>query len=132
MKMKITRVCKNPVKFISGWPGLFAGLEVLNQVRPVVLEADPGPSGPVNERYRNSGLLAGFRVAKKKSKKSFFQKKFLKIFFSNFFGMILAIIVAMKINCCYHNQHVCIEGIVLSVYISFIANRATLRATDLI
>ena len=96
--MKITRVCKNPVKFIFGWPSLFAGLEVLNQVRPVVLEADPGPSGPVNERYRNSGLLAGFRVAKKKSKKSFFQKKFLKIFFSNFFGMILAIIVAMKLT----------------------------------
>ena len=49
MKMKITRVCKNPVKFISGWPGLFAGLEMLNPVRPVVLEADPGPSGPVND-----------------------------------------------------------------------------------
>ena len=48
--MVASRVCKNPVKFISGWPGLFAGLEMLNPVRPVVLEADPGPSSPVNDQ----------------------------------------------------------------------------------
>ena len=48
-----TRVCKNLVKFTSGWPGLFAGLEILHPVRPVVLEADHGLSGPVNDR---SGL----------------------------------------------------------------------------
>ena len=81
-----SRVCKNPVKFISGWPGLFAGLEMLNPVRPVVLEADPGPSGPVNDRipeFRSSG---GFSGGKEKVRKIFFFKdKFLKIFFSKFF-----------------------------------------------
>ena len=38
-------------------------------VRPVVLEVDPGPSGPVNDRipeFRSSG---GFSGGKKKSKK---------------------------------------------------------------
>ena len=72
-----TKVCKNPVKFISDWPGLFAGLEMLYPVRLVVLEADPGPSGPVNDRipeFRSSG---GFSDGKEKVKKIFFfQKKF--------------------------------------------------------
>ena len=79
------RECKNPVKFISGWPGLFAGLEMLNPVRPVVLEADPGPSGPVNDRipeFRSSG---GFSGGKEKVKKIFFTKKNFQSFFSNFF-----------------------------------------------
>ena len=55
-------MCKNPVKFISGWPGLFSGLEILNPVRPVDLEANPGPSGPVNDRipeFRSSGGFSG-------------------------------------------------------------------------
>ena len=57
-----SRVCKNPVKFISGWPGLFAGLEMLNPVRPVVLEVEPGLSGQVNDRipeFRSSGGFSG-------------------------------------------------------------------------
>ena len=82
MKMKITRVCKNPVKFISGWPSLFAGLEMLNPVHPMVLEADPGPSGTVNDRipeFRSSG---GFSGDKEKVKKNlFFKEKFSKIFY---------------------------------------------------
>ena len=60
------RVSKNPVEFISGWPGLFAGLQMLYPVRPVVLEDGPGPSGPVNDRipeFRSSG---GFSGGKKK------------------------------------------------------------------
>ena len=72
-------MCKNPVKFISGWPGLFAGLEMLNPVRPVVLEADPGPSGPVNDRipeFRSSG---GFSGGKEKVKK--IEENFLGDFF---------------------------------------------------
>ena len=54
-------MCKNLVKFISGWPGIFAGLEMLNPVHPVVLEADPGPSGPVSDRipeFRSSGRFS--------------------------------------------------------------------------
>ena len=81
-----TRVCTNPVKFISGWPGLFAGLEMLNPVRLVVLEADPGPSGPVNDRipeFRSSG---GFSGGKEKVKKNlFFLKKKFRRFFIKFF-----------------------------------------------
>ena len=75
------RVCKNPVKFISGWPGLFAGLEMLNPVRPVVLEANPAPSGPVNDQLPESGLPAGFPVAKKKSENIFFKKTFRRFFY---------------------------------------------------
>ena len=87
MKMKITRVCKNPVKFISGWPGLFAGLEVLNQVRPVVLEADPGPSGPVNDQIPEFWSSGGFSGGKEKVKKFIFSKKnFLRFFFKFFFN----------------------------------------------
>ena len=75
-----------------------------NPVRPVVLEADPGPSSPVNDRipkFRSSGEFSG---GKEKVKKSFFLKKhFRRFFFSNFFCMICAIIVAMKIKCCYPN-----------------------------
>ena len=65
-------MCKNPVKFISSWSGLLAGLEILHPVRPVVLEVNPGPSGPVNDRipeFRSSG---GFSGGKEKVKKSFF------------------------------------------------------------
>ena len=78
------RVCKNPVKFISGWPGLFSGLEILNPVRPVDLEANPGPSGPVNDRipeFRSSG---GFSGGKEKVEKTFFQRKIFEDFFFNF------------------------------------------------
>ena len=53
------RVCKNPVKFISGWLGQFSGFEMLNPVRPVVLEADPGPSGPVNDLRSWGGFSGG-------------------------------------------------------------------------
>ena len=52
---------------------------MLNPVRPVVLEADPGPSGPVNDRipeFRSSG---GFSGGKEKVK-----KKFHSIFFTFF------------------------------------------------
>ena len=97
MKMKITRVCKNPVKFISGWPGLFAGLEVLNQVRPVVLEADPGPSGPVNDQipeFRSSG---GFSGGKEEVQKCFFQRKIFEDFLLNSF------LCAMSYNYRYEN-----------------------------
>ena len=69
----LIRVCKNPVKFISGWPGLFAGLEMLNAVHPVVLEANLGPFGPVNDRipeFRSSGGFSGGK--EKVKKKSFF------------------------------------------------------------
>jgi len=31
---------QKPVGFISGWPGLYAGLEIQNLVCPVVLEVD--------------------------------------------------------------------------------------------
>ena len=54
------------MKFISGWPGLFAGLEMLDPVRPVVLEADPGPSGPVNDRIPDIRSSGGFSGGKKK------------------------------------------------------------------
>ena len=80
----VVRVFKNPVKFISGWPGLFSGLEILNPVRPVDLEANPGPSGPVNDRipeFRSSG---GFSGGKEKVKKTFFQRKIFEDFFFNF------------------------------------------------
>ena len=78
-------MCKNRVKFISGWPGLFAGLEMLDPVRPVLFEADPGPSGPVNDRipeFRSSG---GFSGGKEKVEKTFFQRKIFEDFFFNFF-----------------------------------------------
>ena len=79
--IKKSKVCKNPVKFISGWPGLFAGLEMLNLVRPVVLETDPGPSDPVNDQilvFRSSG---GFSGGKEKVRKIlFFKETFSKIF----------------------------------------------------
>ena len=74
-------MCKNLVKFISGWPGLFVGLEMLNPVRLVVLEAESGPSSPVNDRileFRSSG---GFSGGKGKVKNPFFQKANFKIFF---------------------------------------------------
>ena len=58
------------MKFISGWPGLFSGLEMLNPVRPVVLEADPGPSGPVNDRIPDIRSSGGFFGGKKKVEKS--------------------------------------------------------------
>ena len=90
-------MCKNPVKFISGWPGLFTGLEMLDPVRPVVLEADPGPSGPVNDRipeFRSSG---GFSGGKEKVRKIFFfKKKISKIFFQKFLNDI-------SCNCSYEN-----------------------------
>ena len=70
--IEITRVCKNPVKFISGWPGLFAGLEILDLVRPVVLEADPGPSGPVYDQTPEFWSSGGFSGGKEKVKKNFF------------------------------------------------------------
>ena len=63
---------KNPVKFISGWPGLFAGLEMLDPVRPVVLEADPGPSSPVNDRIPEFWSFGGFSGGKEKVKKNRF------------------------------------------------------------
>ena len=80
-------MCKNPVKFISGWPGLFAGLEMLNPVRPVVLEADPGPSGPVNDRIPEFQSSGGFSGGKEKVKKNlfFFLKKNFQRFFIKFF-----------------------------------------------
>ena len=74
------RVCKNPVKFISGWPGLFAGLEMLNPVRPVVLEADPGPSGPVSDRIPEFQSSSGFSGVKEKVKEIFYKEKISKIF----------------------------------------------------
>lgn len=74
-------MCKNPVNFISGWPGLFAGLQMLDPVCLVVLEDDPGPSGPVNDRipeFRSSG---GFSGGKGKVKIMFFQRKKFEDFF---------------------------------------------------
>ena len=64
----IFRVFKIPVKFISCWPGLFAGLEMLNPVRLVVLEADPGPSCWVNDRILEFRLAVGFSGGKEKVK----------------------------------------------------------------
>ena len=61
-----TRVCKNPVKFIFGWPGLFAGLAMLNPVRPMILEAKPGSSGPVNDRIPEFWSSGGFSGGKEK------------------------------------------------------------------
>ena len=78
-------MCKNPVKFISGWPCLFAGLEILNPVRPVALEASTGLSDPVNDRtpeFRSSG---GFSGSKEKVKKHIFLKKKFRRFFIKFF-----------------------------------------------
>ena len=68
-------MCKNPVKFISGLPGLFAGLKMLNPVRLVILEADPGPSGPVNDQtpeFRSSGGFSGGKEKVKKNRRKFF------------------------------------------------------------
>ena len=82
-------MCKNPVKFISGWPGLFSGLEILNPVRPVVLETDPGPSGPVNDRipeFRSSGGFSGGKEKVNISKKKFFGS--LSFFSISFFFLI--------------------------------------------
>ena len=65
------------MKFTSGWPSLFAGLEILNLVRPLVLEADPGTSGPVSERipeFRSPG-------GKEKVKEFFFQRRVFQDFF---------------------------------------------------
>ena len=95
--MKITRVCKNPVKFIFGWPSLFAGLEVLNQVRPVVLEADPGPSGPVNEQIPEFWSSGGFSGGKEEVEKIFFSKKIFEDFFFKFFWYDISY------NCSYEN-----------------------------
>ena len=81
--LKKIRVCKNPVKFISGWPGLFAGLEMLNPVRPVVLEADPDPSGPVNDRMPEFWSSGGFSSGKEKVKK---KSNFFLFRFSEFCG----------------------------------------------
>ena len=74
-------MCKNPVKFIYGWPGLFAGLEMLNPVRPVVLEADLGPSSPVNDRIPEFRSSSGFSGGIEKVKKYFSKETFSKIFF---------------------------------------------------
>ena len=82
-------MCKNPVKFISGWSGLFAGLEMLNPVRLVVLKADPGPSGPVNDWILKFRSFGGVSSGKEKVKKSFFQTIiFEDFFFQSFFCMI--------------------------------------------
>ena len=92
-------MCKNPVKFISGWPGLFSGLEILNPVRPVDLEANPGPSGPVNDRipeFRSSG---GFSGGKEKVEKTFFQRKIFEDFFFQFFFLLYN----MSCNYIYEN-----------------------------
>ena len=62
-------MCKNPVKSISGWPGHFAGLEMLNPVGPVVSEANPGPSGLVNDRIPEFRSAGGFSGGKEKVKK---------------------------------------------------------------
>ena len=83
--MVTTRVCKNPMKIISSWPGLFAGLEMLNSVRLVVLEAEPGPSGPVNDRipeFRSSGGFSGGK--EKVKKKKFFRKNFEDFLLNSF------------------------------------------------
>ena len=42
---------------------------MLYPVRPVVLEVDPGPSGPVNDRIPDFRSSGGFSGGKKKSKK---------------------------------------------------------------
>ena len=58
---------------------------MLDPVRPVVLEADPGPSGPVNDRipeFRSSG---GFSGGKEKVKKIFFFRKNFEDFLLNSF-----------------------------------------------
>ena len=81
----LDRVCKNPVEFISGWPGLFSGLEILNPVRPVDFEANPGPSGLVNDRipeFRSSGGI--FRWQRKSRKNLFLKKNFGRSFFNLF------------------------------------------------
>ena len=78
-------MCKNPVKFISGWPGLFVGLEMLNLVRLVVLEADPGPSGPVNDRITKFRSSGGFPGGKEKVKKNlFFRKNYVDFLLNSF------------------------------------------------
>ena len=43
---------------------------MLYPVRPVVLEVDPGPSGPVNDRIPEFRSSVGFSGGKKKVKKS--------------------------------------------------------------
>ena len=52
------------------------------------LEANPGPSGPVNDRipeFRSSG---GFSGGKEKVEKTFFQRKIFEDFFSIFLFVI--------------------------------------------
>ena len=118
MNCEENRGCKNPVKFISGWPGLFAGLEMLNPVRPVVLEADPGPSGLVNDRipeFRSSGGFSGGKKKVKKSNEIFFLT-FPFFWILSFFGFsvfhsLLASIIAMTIDSCYHSYLVWVEKI---------------------
>ena len=58
---------------------------MLYPVRPVVLEVDPGPSGPVNDRipeFRSSG---GFSGGKEKVKKNLFFRKNFEDFLLNSF-----------------------------------------------
>ena len=48
---------------------------MLYPVRPVVLEVDPGPSGPVNDRipeFRSSGGFSGGKKKVKKNSKEIF------------------------------------------------------------
>ena len=129
--MVFRRVCKNLVKFISGWPGLFAGLEMLYLVCPAVLEADPGPSGQVNDRIPEFQSSGGFSSGKEKVKKIFyFKEKFSKIFYQILFCMIWAIIISMKIKCCYHNYHICMYIKVYYYQYVFLSLQTELRFKD--
>ena len=58
---------------------------MLDPARPVVLEADPGPSGPVNDWIPEFWSSGGFSGGKEKVKKMFFSKKDFRRFFFQFF-----------------------------------------------
>ena len=88
---------------------------MLYPVRPVVLEVDSGPSGPVNDRileFRTSGGFSGGKKSKE-IEEIFFG--FFRFFFLDFFSISYvqyqASIIAMTFNNCYHSYHVWIEKV---------------------
>ena len=110
---------------------------MLFPVRPVVLEADSSPSGPVNDwtlEFRSSSRFSGGKEKVKKIEEIFFLIFWFLIFF-HCLCIVWASIIATTINSCYHSYHVWYEKVCYhhsSVCISFIANRSIFqRATHL-